>query len=211
METGAVKGMPDQNQKEAEGIEADDIREEITDQIYDTTDAAEIAIAAVDELADCATELDVIKVELQTTKEQLLRQAAEYQNYRRRTEQEKSMLIEFGKSLVVNQLLDVLDDFDRSLGATMQAEQQGGEQGPAYVALKQGVEMVYRKFIDELKKLGVEPIEAIGQPFNEDDHEAVMQQAAPDGVAEGTILHEVQKGYRLGDRVLRHSKVVVAS
>ena len=203
--------MPDQSQIHAEGAETEDLRDKITDQIYDTTDAADIALAAVDELADCATELEVLKADLMSTKDKLLRQAAEYQNYRRRTEQEKSMLVEFGKSMAVQPLLDVLDDFDRSLGATIQAEQQGAQQGIAYAALKQGVELVYRKFVDEMAKLGVQPIEAVGNLFNEDEHEAVMQQPAPDGIADGTVLQEVQRGYRLGDRVLRHSKVVVAT
>jgi molecular chaperone GrpE len=72
------------------------------------------------------------------------------------------------------------------------------------------VGLVYRKFVDALKQLGVEPIEAEGQPFDEQEHEAVLQQPAPDGVAPGTVLSEVQRGYRLGERVIRHARVIVA-
>lgn len=183
-----------------------EVKGEVIEQMGDKNDAADIALAAVDELADRATEVDEIQAELEHTKEQLLRKAAEFQNYRRRTEQEKTGLVDFGKGLVVQQLLDVVDDFERSLEAAGQAE----EPGPAFGALKQGVEMVYRKLMDELSRLGVTPIEAVGRPFDENEHEAMMQQPAPEGTEPGTVLQELQKGYRMGDRVLRHSKVIVA-
>lgn len=149
--------------------------------------------------------------ELETVREQLLRTAAEYQNYRRRTEAEKEGLVEYGKTVVIQQLLDIVDDFGRSLEAAGQLEQQEQEPGAAYTSLKQGVEMVHRKLLDAFKKLGVEPIEAVGQPFNEEEHEALMQQEAPEGTDAGVVLQEFQRGYRLGSRVLRHSKVVVSA
>jgi molecular chaperone GrpE len=65
--------------------------------------------------------------------------------------------------------------------------------------------------VDELNTLGVEPIDAKGEPFNENEHEAMMQQPAPDDVEEGTVLEEIRKGYRMDDQVLRHSRVIVAS
>lgn len=155
-------------------------------------------------------ELEQLRQELGLTKDQLLRQAAEYKNFRRRTEKERAQLLDRGRSDVIERMLDVLDDFRRALEAAGQAEQQD-EAGPAYQALKQGVEMVYQKLSDELIKLGVERIEAEGQPFDEHLHEALMSQPAPEGTAPGTVLHEIQRGYRLGDRVLRHAKVVVAA
>ncbi len=81
----------------------------------------------------------------------------------------------------------------------------------AFLALKEGVALVDRKLREALAQQGVEPIEALGKPFDEAHHEALMQQPAPDDAEPGTVLQEVQKGYRLGDRVLRHSKVVVSS
>jgi molecular chaperone GrpE len=104
----------------------------------------------------------------------------------------------------------VLDDFRRSLDAAEQVAEQS-EGGAAYDALKTGVDLVYQNFSDVLQKIGVEYIEAVGQPFDENLHEALMQQPAPEGTAPGTVLAEIQRGYRLGDRVLRHSRVVVAS
>ncbi len=184
------------------------IKQEIAERIQND-EVTEIALAAIDELAERAGELDKIQDELNTTQSQLMRQVAEFQNYRRRTEQEKSRLVDLGRAQVVQPMLDVLDDLARALEAAEQAEQEQ-DGGPAYQALKQGVDLVFRKFNDELTRLGVEAIEAVGQPFDEHLHEAMMQQPAPDGTEPGTVLHEVQKGYRMGDRVLRHSKVVVA-
>lgn len=171
-----------------------------------------MVLQAIDELADRAKEIDELQSELEAANDQWKRTAAEFQNYRRRTEQEKAQMVTFGKSLVVNQLLDIVDDFQRSLQATEKAEAEAKSGlSPAYRSLKSGVDLVYQKLMDELTKLGVETIEAEGEPFNEEHHEALMQQPAPDGVEEGTVLSVVQTGYRMGDRVLRHAKVVVAN
>jgi molecular chaperone GrpE len=173
---------------------------------------ADMVLQAIDELADRAKEIDELKTELEAANDQWKRTAAEFQNYRRRTEQEKAQMVTFGKSLVVGQLLDIVDDFQRSLEATDKAEAESeAELSPAYRSLKSGVELVYQKLMDELAKLGVEAIEAEGEVFDENMHEALMQQPAPDGVDEGTVLAVVQTGYRMGDRVLRHAKVVVAN
>lgn len=191
-------------------------REEVAQRI-DSKAAADIALAAVDELAEKATELeeatvelDKLKAEVAALQDQVRRQAAEFQNYRRRTEQEKKVLVEIGKNAVIEQVLDVGDDFHRSLQAAAQMEQKA-QGGPAYTSLKQGVDLVYRKFWEVFGKLGVVAIEAVGQPFNEHEHEALMQQPAPEGVAAGIVLQEFQRGYKRGDRVLRHSKVIVSS
>jgi molecular chaperone GrpE len=155
-------------------------------------------------------ELHELADQLERAQDQVKRQAAEFQNYRRRTELEKSQMVDFGKILVVEQLLDVIDDFRRSLDAAADVEQEG-ETSPAYDSLRSGVEMVYDKLMDELAKLGVETIDAVGQEFDEEKHEALLQQPAPEGTEPGTVLAEIQKGYRLGDRVIRHARVVVAS
>lgn len=202
---------------EADAREADETRHDVSGQMREN-DAADIALAAVDELADQAAEIEEMKsaleetrAELEDSKDQLLRTAAEFQNYRRRTEAERSSLVEFGKSTVILQFLDVLDDLRRSLEAAGRVEeQQDAEAGPAYTALKEGVELVYKKFLDELAKHQVAPIDAVGLPFDENLHEAMMQREDEDAEP-GTVLEEMQKGYRMGERVLRHSKVVVAA
>jgi molecular chaperone GrpE len=149
----------------------------------------------------------LLKTELARLNDQLLRQAAEYQNYRRRADRERVTLIQAGRADVAAGLLDVLDDFERTLEASRQIEDGSG----AVKALVNGVELVYRKMWDSLRSQGLERIEAKGQPFSEDEHEAMLQQPAPEGVEPGTVLDEIQPGYRMGDRVLRHTKVIVAN
>ncbi len=155
---------------------------------------------------DVQNEIDTLRKEVQNLQDRLLRTAAEYQNYRRRTEQEKAGLVDFGKTLVVQPFLDILDDMERTLDAVGQVDSQNGLQ-----TFREGVELVYRKFREALERLGVEPIEALGQPFHENEHDAVMQQPTSDGAEPGTVIGELQKGYRMGDRILRHSKVIVAA
>ena len=160
--------------------------------------------------AENTQEDESLKTEIKETKDRLLRQVAEFQNYRRRTEQEKTMLFESGKAKVIQQMLEIFDDFTRSVDAARQLE-EGDQAQEGFERLKEGIELVYDKFQNELNRLGVEPIEAKGQPFNEQEHEALMQQPAPEDTEPGTVLEEIQKGYRMGDRVLRHTRVVVAA
>lgn len=176
------------------------------EQAATETQTVKDAQAAIEE----GSVADQLSIELRQTKDQLLRQVAEFQNYRRRTEKEWATVQQRGQSQVIQPMLDVFDDFRRSLEASAQVEQQETP-GPAYQALKQGIDLVYQKFSDELKKLGVEQIEAIGHPFDEHWHEALMQMPAPEGTEPGTVLDEIQRGYRQGDRVLRHARVVVAA
>lgn len=175
-------------------------------------DERDHVIQAIDELADRGLEIEKLKEELEQTTDQLKRQAAEFQNYRRRTEQEKSQAVSLGKSIVIQTLLDVVDDFYRSLEATNQAEAEAeGDLSPAYLSLKSGVELVYQKLMNELSKLNVTVMETVGQPFNEAEHEALMQQPAEEGQDAGIVISELQRGFRMGDKVLRHARVIVSA
>ena len=173
-------------------------------------EAAEVALAAVDELAELAQANARLEAEVKDLNEQLLRRAAEFQNYRRRTDAELGQSASRGREDVILAVLDVYDDLRRSLDAAARSAQLETP-GPAYEALHEGVELVYKKFSDALVRFGVEVIEAVGQPFNEDLHDAMMQQPAPTPqTPSGTVLAEIQPGYRMGDRVLRHAQVIVA-
>ncbi|MDE2995909.1 MAG: nucleotide exchange factor GrpE [Bacteroidota bacterium] len=201
--------MSESEKETMQSTEAPDAPEETMNPEEEDKDAV---LQAIDELADRAHEIERIKEELEQATDQVKRQAAEFQNYRRRTEQEKAMSVTLGKSLVISSLLDTIDDFERSLDATNKAESETeSELSPAYQSLKSGVELVYQKLTGELKKLGVEPIEAVGEPFDEELHEAMMQQPAEEGQEAGIVLTEIQRGYRMGDRVLRHARVIVSS
>lgn len=154
-------------------------------------------------------EIDRLQEERDELNDRLLRKAAEFENYRRRTAREKERRHEAGKLAVIEPMLDVLDDFERSIEAARDLEDSEDPEA-AYESLKGGVEMVFRKFRDELQALGVEPIEAEGEPFDEQFHEAMMRQPSEE-VQAGTVLQEIRKGYTMDDRVIRHSRVVVAA
>ncbi len=155
-------------------------------------------------------DLENLRTENADLQDRLLRRAAEFQNYRRRTEAELGGARAQGRADAVGSILDVYDDLRRSLDAAVQVSEDGTADGATAEALRQGVEIVYRKFTDALTALGIETIAAVGQPFDETVHEAVLQQPSQD-VSSGTVIAEVQPGYRMGDRVLRHARVIVAS
>ena len=145
--------------------------------------------------------------ELRAAKDQRLRIAAEFENFRRRMNRQRAEWPRRARADVVKAMLPVLDDFDRSLEAAESAE--GG--GAAFTALREGVDLVLKNFWERLEGFGLARIDAEGQPFDENLHEAIMQTPAPEGVGAGTVLQEVQRGYRMGELVLRHAQVIVAA
>ena len=181
--------------EEAESEQADDLPDDVD--------------ALTEEVKRLREEVDALKEERDELNDRMLRKAADLDNLRRRMDREKKRRHEAGKVTVLESMLEVLDDFERSLKAARELEDSGDAES-AYESLKGGVEMVFRKFQDELESLGVEPIEAEGKPFDEQLHEAMMRQPSEEAEP-GTVLQEIQKGYTMGDRVLRHSRVVVAA
>ena len=152
-----------------------------------------------DPLAECTEALSA-------EKDQRLRLAAEFANYRRRMENQRVEWPARARATVIKPLLPILDDLERSLDAAAQIESEDA----AFLSLQSGVSLVYKNFVAELEKFGLERIEATGAPFDEHLHEAVGQAPADEGSASGTVLHESLAGYRLKDRVLRHAQVIVA-
>lgn len=163
-----------------------------------------------DERIEALTErVEALEEEKEALNDKVLRKTAEFENYRRRMDREKKRRHEAGMLEVIEPILEVLDDFERSLDAADELDESDDPE-QAYESLKGGVEMVFRKFRDTLENLGVEPIEAEGKPFDEELHEAMMRQPSEDAEP-GTVLQEIRKGYRKDDRVIRHSRVVVAA
>ena len=182
-----------------------------TDATNEETEAeqAEDIESLTEEVERLRKEVEELKEERDELNDRMLRKAADLENLRRRMDREKKRRHEAGKVTVLESMLEVLDDFERSLEAARDLE-NAEDPAAAYESLKGGVEMVFRKFQDQLQSLGVEPIEAEGAPFDEQLHEAMMRQPS-DEVEPGTVLQEIRKGYTMGDRVLRHSRVVVAA
>ena len=146
-------------------------------------------------------ELEDAKEQLEQQKDKFLRLSAEFDNYRKRTMKEKAELILNGGEKTISSILPILDDFERAL--------QNMEKATDVNAIKEGVEIIYNKFIKVLKENGVKVIETKGQPLNTDFHEAIAVIPAPEEAQKGKILDCVQNGYTLNDKVIRHAKVVV--
>ena len=146
-------------------------------------------------------ELEDAKEQLEQQKDKFLRLSAEFDNYRKRTMKEKAELILNGGEKTISSILPILDDFERAL--------QNMEKATDVNAIKEGVEIIYNKFIKVLKENGVKVIETKGQPLNTDFHEAIAVIPAPEEAQKGKILDCVQNGYTLNNKVIRHAKVVV--
>ena len=133
----------------------------------------------------------------------VMRQMAEFDNFRKRTEKEKSEMFASGEKTVVEAILPVIDNFERALD--MAAQDEAKKDDPFI----EGMDKVYKQLIDELEKLGVKPIEALGADFDPNLHNAVMQEETEE-YESGKVCKELQKGYMLNDSVVRHSMVSVA-
>ena len=145
--------------------------------------------------------LETAQETMEEQKDKYLRLSAEFDNYRKRTMKEKAELILNGGEKSLSSILPVVDDFERAI-KTM-------ETATDVQAVKEGVELIYNKFMATLAQNGVKVIETKDQPLNTDYHEAIAVIPAPSEAQKGKILDCVQTGYTLNDKVLRHAKVVV--
>ena len=142
-----------------------------------------------------------LKEKVDQRQDKCMRQMAEFENFRKRSEKEKSAMFETGAKSVIEKILPVVDNFERGL-ATIPEEEKGSP-------FADGMNMIYRQLMTELENMGVKPIEAVGQEFNPDLHNAVMQVESQE-FESGVIAQELQKGYTYHDSVVRHSMVAVA-
>lgn len=134
--------------------------------------------------------------------DRLTRQMAEFDNFRKRTEREKSQMYEVGAKDVIDKILPVVDNFERGLGAVTEEEKED--------PFVKGMEQIYKQLMTTLEGIGVKPIEAVGNEFDPDFHNAVMH-VEDEEVGENIIVEEFQKGYMYRDSVVRHSMVKVAN
>ena len=146
-------------------------------------------------------ELEKLRAELEEAKDRYLRLAAEFDNFRRRTAKERIELIQTAGKEVIADLLPILDDFDR---ANKQFE--NADVNPSY---KEGMILIFHKFKQILGSKGLKPMDATGNEFDADLHEAITEIPAPSPEMTGKVIDEVEKGYYLGEKIIRHAKVVV--
>jgi molecular chaperone GrpE len=170
--------------------------EEVQDaEIADPVEAGDIA--------DLQSQIDSLTAERTALYDQLLRRQAEFENYRKRTERERVESYQRARADVLMEMLPVIDNFERALSSLERT-------GSADEGVKHGVELIHKQFKDTLTKLGLQPIEAVGQTFDPNLHEAVTIEPT-DAHEENTVVEEFERGYKLGDKLLRPAKVKVAS
>ena len=157
--------------------------------------------AALTEEEKLAKELEEANKVIEDQKDKYLRLSAEFDNYRKRTMKEKAELILNGGEKTISSILPIVDDFERAL--------KNMETATDVAAVKEGVELIYNKFMSVLGQDGVKVIETKEKPLDTDFHEAIAVIPAPDKSLKGKILDCVQTGYTLNDKVIRHAKVVV--
>ena len=143
---------------------------------------------------------DAYKQQITDLEDRVMRQMAEFENFRRRTEKEKTAMFETGAKSVIEKILPVVDNFERGL-ATIPEEDKG-------TPFAEGMAMIYKQLMTELEGIGVKPIQAVGQEFNPNLHNAVMQVESEE-YESGVIAQELMKGYTYRESVVRHSMVAV--
>jgi len=177
-----------------------DIKESKTNKTAHSKTPARKKTSSTSKIKVLKKEIEKLTKAINELSDKYLRTVAEFDNYKKRKDKQLADIIERANEQFCFELLPVIDDFERSLNSDTKTK--------SYKSLKQGIELIFQKFITILKKQGIEPIESIGQPFDPELHEAIMQvedQRKPSNA----IVDEALKGYRLKDKVLRHSQVVV--
>ena len=143
---------------------------------------------------------DALKEKITELEDRVKRQMAEFENFRKRTEKEKTAMFETGAKSVIEKILPVVDNFERGLASVPEEEKDSG--------FSQGMQMIYKQLMTELENMEVKPIPAVGEEFNPEFHNAVMQVESEE-FESGVIAQELQKGYTYRDSVVRHSMVAV--
>ena len=169
-------------------------------------DLSEAAMVAETE-ENQETETEALQRELTENRDQLMRIAAEFDNFRKRMEREKSKLLKYAGENILRDLLTTLDNLDRAVEQGSAAVEDNAK---ALQSMLQGVELTRKGLVATLERYGVEPLNAAGLVFNPDEHDALTMEASAE-VPANHVLREFARGYRFKDRVLRHAQVVVSS
>ena len=163
---------------------------------------AEETAKDMDQSETCTEEAEASEEKIEELTDRLTRQMAEFDNFRKRTDREKSQMYEVGAKDVIDKILPVVDNFERGLEAVTEEEKED--------PFVKGMEQIYKQLMTTLEGIGVKPIEAVGNEFDPDFHNAVMH-VEDEEVGENIIVEEFQKGYMYRDSVVRHSMVKVAN
>ena len=182
--------------KDRQAVEVD----ETVDSVVDTDDAENVT-------AQIAPEPEALQEQLEETRDRLMRLAAEFENYKKRMERERSRLLKYAGENILRDLLATVDNIDR---AVEQGSAAADDDSKKLAAMLEGLALTRKGLMATLERYGVEPLASVGQPFNPDEHDAMVMEP-DDEVPVNHVLREFARGYRFKDRVLRHARVVVSS
>jgi molecular chaperone GrpE len=191
--------MSEMNTKQKESVDqpngSDKLVDINTDENVSGTNHLNEPVASEDEM-------EKLRAEIGSLKDKYLRQAAEFDNYRKRTAKERVELVQTAGRDVIISLLEVMDDCER-------AEKQIANNHEEVSAIKEGLQLVFQKLRNTLQAKGLRVMESTGQEFNPDIHEAITEIPAPSEELRGKVIDEIEKGYYLNDKIIRFAKVVV--
>lgn len=188
---------------EAEVKPEEDVKpvEEVDPEEVEIVDVDDSEDESVDELESVKNMLNQREEELEKEKKEYMFLLAEFDNFKKRTLREKTDIIKNAAENVLKGLLPIVDDFERGLAATKDSDDAA--------SIRQGMELIYNKFVKYLNTNGVNEIATSDQPFDADLHEAIAMVPVEDEAQKGKIIDTVEKGYTLNDKVIRHAKVAV--
>ena len=189
-------------EESAEETKAEDAAETETAQDTEATSEETDTKEKKDGICGKKKKKDKKDEQIEDLNDRLRRQMAEFDNFRKRSEKEKSQMFDMGAKSIIEKVLPVVDNFERGLAAVPEEQKDD-----AFVT---GMDKVYKQMMTEFDSIGVKPIEAVGQEFNPDLHNAVMQVESEE-FEPGIVAQELQKGYMYKDTVVRHSMVAVVS
>jgi len=189
---------------EAEEVSEEEIAEEATEETEEVPEGEEPKSWAEKRAAkkQKKEQANADKEKIAELEDRVKRQLAEFENFRNRTDKEKQAMFETGAKSVLEKILPVIDNFERGFSTVEESDKED--------AFVQGMQKVYKQLLDELEKIGVKPIEAVGQEFDPNLHNAVMQVESEE-FESGIVAQEFMKGYTYRDSVVRHSMVGVVS
>lgn len=206
-----TENINDEELKEAEAATEENTAEEVTAENSEENAEEIVEEAAAENSKETGKkklfgkkdkETDKLKEQIDELNDKVMRQMAEFENFRNRSQKEKDAMFEMGAKSVIEKMLPIIDNFERGLA--------GLDEEKAKDPFVEGMNMVYKQMMTEFEKLNVKPIEALNQEFNPDFHQAVMH-VEDESVGENIVVAELQKGYTYNDTVVRYSMVQVAN
>ncbi len=195
MKDQTVETVLEQEEKENQAAQMTNEEVEVLENNKVTEENEETESSSIEQ-----DEVTLLNKQVEELQNRLLRVQADFDNYKRRTKQEKDELGKYANVKLIEALLPTYDNFDRAIQSALDTKN--------LESFVQGVQMIYKQVEDVLSKEGLEPIEAVGKPFNPEFHQAIMQ-VETDEFESGYVVEELQKGYKIKDRVIRPSMVKV--